>query len=212
MPISDAALDRHLIALRACDRCPRMLKPVVHGRPVRSRILLVGQAPGDKEPKLGRPFAWTAGKTLFKWFDRGPGWTEEEVRDRIYFAAVCRCFPGKRPEGGDRVPAPDEIERCADWLQREFRLLRPELVLPVGKLAIAQFLGERPLVETIGRCFRITYARHEVDCIPLPHPSGASPWHRIQPGVTLLQRALDLIAAHPALRAEPQVRRLARSA
>lgn len=192
-----AALEKHFAALRACQRCPRMIGPVVHGRPVASKVILVGQAPGDKEPKLGRPFAWTAGKTLFKWFHGALGWTEDEVRDRIYFAAVARCFPGKRPEGGDRVPAPDEIEACGDWLAREFELLEPALVLPVGKLAIAQFLGERPLVETIGRKFRVTFRGHELDCIPLPHPSGASPWHRIEPGKTLLGKALRLIAKHP---------------
>ena len=177
-----------------------MSKPVVVGRAVASRILLVGQAPGDKEPKLGRPFAWTAGKTLFKWFAAAPGWTEDEVRDRIYFAAVCRCFPGKRPEGGDRVPAPEEIANCSAWLEREFALLRPELVLPVGKLAITQFLGERPLAATIGRSFRINYRGFDVDCIPLPHPSGASPWHRMEPGRTLLRQALALAAAHPAIK------------
>jgi uracil-DNA glycosylase len=200
MPASIAALEKHFAALRACARCPRMHKPVVHGRPVASKVLLVGQAPGDKEPKLGRPFAWTAGKTLFKWFNTALGWTEEETRDRIYFAAVCRCFPGKRPEGGDRVPAPDEIEQCSIWLEREFELLRPELVLPVGKLAIGQLLGDRPLIDTIGKKFAITYRGHSADCIPLPHPSGASPWHRIEPGKTLLGKALTLIAKHPAIR------------
>ena len=47
--------------------------------------------------------------------DGQSSWTEEQTRDRIYFAAVCRCFPGKRPEGGDRVPAPDEIAACSAW-------------------------------------------------------------------------------------------------
>jgi uracil-DNA glycosylase len=204
MAASASAIEKHFTALRACERCPRMHKPVVVGRPVMTRILLVGQAPGDKEPVLGRPFAWTAGKTLFKWFNAGLGWTEDETRDRIYFAAVCRCFPGKRPEGGDRVPAPDEIEACSEWLAREFKLLQPELVLPVGKLAIGRFLGERPLAETIGQKFEITYAGHTADCIPLPHPSGASPWHRMEPGKTMLGAALKLIAKHPAVRGAPR--------
>lgn len=199
MPSSTALL-RHLKALQACRRCPGMLKPVVVGRPVASRILLVGQAPGDKEPKLGRPFAWTAGKTLFKWLHEALGWTEDEARNRIYFAAVCRCFPGKRPEGGDRVPNPAEIDACSSWLEREFELLRPELVLPVGKLAIGRFLPPAPLNDLIGRQFPITVDGHRADCIPLPHPSGASPWHRIEPGKTLLRRALDLVARHPALK------------
>ena len=200
MGVSIAAVEKHLAALRACERCLRMHRPVVVGRAVASRVLLVGQAPGDKEPKLGRPFAWTAGKTLFKWFHASLGWSEDEVRDRFYFAAVCRCFPGKRPEGGDRVPAPDEIANCSAWLEREFALLKPQLVLPVGKLAISQFLGERPLVETIGLRFPITYRGHTTDCIPLPHPSGASPWHRMEPGKTLLNRALALVAKHESIR------------
>ena len=202
--LSVRALSGHFAALGACTRCPRMQRPVVVGRPVASRVILVGQAPGDKEPILGRPFAWTAGKTLFKWFNASLGWTEDEVRDRIYFAAVCRCFPGKRPEGGDRVPAPDEISNCSAWLEREFALLKPTLVLPVGKLAISQFLGERPLVETIGNKFAINYRGHAVDCIPLPHPSGASPWHRMEPGKTLLNQALARIAKHDAVRGARQ--------
>jgi uracil-DNA glycosylase len=194
------ALELHFAALRACARCPRMIGPVVVGRPVLSKVILVGQAPGDKEPRLGRPFAWTAGRTLFGWFHGAFDWTEDETRDRIYIAAVARCFPGKRPEGGDRVPAPDEIAACGEWLEREFALLRPQLVLPVGKLAISQFLAERPLIETIGKKFRVNFKGHELDCIPLPHPSGASPWHRMEPGKTLLHQALALIARHPAIR------------
>ena len=197
---SVAAIEEHLAALRACTRCPGMFRPPVVGRPVASRVLLVGQAPGDKEPKLGRPFAWTAGKTLFKWFHAALGWTEDETRDRIYFAAVCRCFPGKRPEGGDRVPNPDEIARCSHWLDREFALLQPELVLPVGKLAISQFLPPAPLNDTIGKAFTVTRRGRTIDCIPLPHPSGASPWHRMEPGKTLLHQALTRIAAHPAVK------------
>ena len=199
--VSIARIERHLAALRACRRCPRMHRPVVTGRPVASRIILVGQAPGDKEPGFGRPFAWTAGRTLFRWFGETVGWTEDETRDRIYFAAVCRCFPGKKAAGGDRVPDDDEIANCAEWLEREFDLLRPQLVLPVGKLAITQFLGEQPLAETIGRMFRITWRGYEVEVVPLPHPSGASPWHRMEPGKTLLRRALALVAAHPAVKA-----------
>lgn len=179
-----------------------MHPPVVIGRAVASRVILVGQAPGDKEPNLGRPFAWTAGRTLFKWFHGALGWSEDETRDRIYFAAVCRCFPGKKPAGGDRVPDDREIANCARWLEREVALLRPALVIPVGKLAITQFLGERPLVETIGHSFRIDYHGHAVEAVPLPHPSGASPWHRMEPGQTLLRRALALIAAHAAIRNE----------
>jgi uracil-DNA glycosylase len=197
--MSATAIRKHQEALLGCTRCSRMQKPVVVGRPVASPIMLVGQAPGDKEPLMGRPFAWTAGKTLFKWFSGALGWTEDEVRDRIYFAAVCRCFPGKHPRGGDRVPSPEEIDACAPWLDREFELLQTTLVIPVGKLAIARFLEPAPLQEHVGKTFRVRLSGRDADCIPLPHPSGASPWHRMEPGKTLLGRALGLIAAHPAV-------------
>lgn len=195
-----AAVQKHLARLAACRACPRMHKPVVVGRPVVSRVLLVGQAPGDKEPVLGRPFAWTAGKTLFRWFNEALGWTEDGTRDRIYFAAMCRCFPGKKQTGGDRVPDEDEIAACGRWLDAELDLLAPDLVLPVGKLAITRFLPPAPLNDIIGKKFRIEHRGRALDCIPLPHPSGASPWHRMEPGKTLLRHALTLVAKHPAIR------------
>src|SRR5580698_7133657 len=119
-----------------------MIRPVVTGPPLLSPVMLIGQAPGVREGALGRPFAWTAGKTLFTWFAQ-LGLPEADFRERVYMAAVCRCFPGKaKSGGGDRVPSPEEIERCSRHLRREVQLLRPRLVIPVGKLAIAQFAPE----------------------------------------------------------------------
>ncbi|MGZ8216471.1 uracil-DNA glycosylase family protein [Methylomagnum sp.] len=191
------ALSLHQAALTACARCPLMIGPVVTGPPVPSPVLLVGQAPGAKEGSFGKPFAWTAGKTLFRWF-AGIGLSEAEFRQRVYMAAVCRCFPGKNPKGGDRVPAPEEIDRCSVWLRAEFRLLRPRLVIPVGKLAIRQFMAVDKLDGVVGHGHRLTWQGFEADIIPLPHPSGASPWHRQEPGKTLLGAALRLIGEHPA--------------
>jgi uracil-DNA glycosylase len=195
------ALDRMVRELRACERCPRMHKPVVSGGPVVSRVLLVGQAPGVKEPVLGRPFAWTAGKTLFRWFAESCGVDEPAFRQRVYMAAVCRCFPGKTKAGGDRVPDTDEIANCAHWLGREMTILRPELVIPVGRLAISQFVEFDKMTGVIGQKLRAEFHGHEFDLIPLPHPSGASPWHRVEPGKSLLRRALALVAGHPAFAA-----------
>jgi len=195
---ASAQLQAHVAALNACTRCPAMHKPVVSGGPVLSKVLLVGQAPGVKEPILGRPFAWTAGKTLFRWFAEQCGVDEATFRSTVYMAAVCRCFPGKNAQGGDRVPNPAEIVQCGGWLDAELKILRPELVIPVGKLAIAQFLPPAPLTEVIGKPFRARRAGVSFDLVPLPHPSGASPWHRMEPGKSLLQQALKQIAQHPA--------------
>jgi uracil-DNA glycosylase len=191
-------LEEHVARLRVCTLCPNMHKPVVSGGAVVSKVMLVGQAPGDKEPIAGRPFAWTAGKTLFKWFNEAAGMTEEQFRASIYMAAVCRCFPGKKLTGGDRVPSPEEVQTCSTWLKREVEILEPDLVIPVGKLAIEQFIPPRKLDEIIGKQMRVTYAGREFDLVPLPHPSGASPWHRMEPGKSLLKQALKIIAEHPA--------------
>jgi uracil-DNA glycosylase len=195
-----ALLQEHQAALRACRSCAGMLGPPVAGPPALSKILLVGQAPGDKEPILQRPFAWTAGKQLFKWFAT-LGVDEAQFRERVYMAATCRCFPGKNPRGGDRVPSDAEVAQCRPWLERELELLQPELLIPVGRLAIQQFLPALQLVEQVGKTFEITRGRRRIDVIPLPHPSGASTWPRSEPGKSLTARALQRLGAHPAWRA-----------
>ncbi|MEO7094465.1 MAG: uracil-DNA glycosylase family protein, partial [Polyangiales bacterium] len=146
-----------------------------------------------------------AGKSMFGWVASlgSSSLGEDQFRSRVYMAAVCRCFPGKAEKGGDRVPAPDEIERCSRHMASEIRILRPQLVIPVGKLAIAQLLGpdaakDLQLKDIVGAVKRISLAGHELDMIPLPHPSGASTWHRTEPGKTLLVRGLALIAQHAA--------------
>jgi uracil-DNA glycosylase len=188
--------------LDACRACPNMIGPVVHGAPVASGILLVGQAPGPREGSFGRPFAWTAGKTLFRWFEEGLGVGEDEFRAKVYIAAVARCFPGKASGGGDRRPDAEETARCRPFLARETTILQPRLVLPVGTMAIEQVLGTKEkLSDLIGTTRRARYHGVETDVVPLPHPSGASPWHKMEPGKTLLLRALDAIAKHPETKA-----------
>jgi uracil-DNA glycosylase len=174
-----------------------MVRPVVTGQPVMSPVMLLGQAPGAHEGRLGRPFAWTAGKTLFAWLAEA-GLDESAFRARAYMAAVCRCFPGKQSKGGDRVPDNTEIAACGEWLRAEVELLRPELVIPVGKLAITQMLACKKLSDVIGSMHRVVFHGHELDAVPLPHPSGVSTWHRTEPGKSLLRDALSLIREHPA--------------
>jgi uracil-DNA glycosylase len=179
-----------------------MVGPVVHGPPVVSPVILIGQAPGPREGSFGRPFAWTAGRTLFRWFEEALGVDEATFRARVYMAAVARCFPGKAAGGGDRKPATDEIERCERWLAREAAILKPELVLAVGTLAIERVLGQRaPLAEVVGAIRRARWQGRDVDVASLPHPSGASPWHKVDPGKALLAKALRALARHPAMRA-----------
>ena len=186
----------HQQQLSQCTLCPNMIGPVIIGNTVKAKILLVGQAPGDREGNIGKPFAWTAGKTLFKWFST-IGVNEDTFRKNVYMSAVCRCFPGKKPKGGDRVPSNEEIKTCSRWINAEIELLQPELIIAVGKLAINQYIHADKLVDVIGQSHTIDIKGLQSKLIPLPHPSGASTWHRKEPGISLLDNALKEIEKQP---------------
>jgi uracil-DNA glycosylase len=184
----------HCRALADCRLCghPEGVSPIV-SRARRPKAMLVGQAPGKVEAAGGKPFAGRAGKTLFRWFERA-GVDEETTRDRIYIAAVTRCYPGPSPSGrGDRVPSPGEQEACAVWLDAELRLVRPTLLIPVGRLAITRFLPNEPLDRLIGKAHDVEHVGGRSMVIPLPHPSGASSWIHEGDHPRLLDRALVLI-------------------
>jgi uracil-DNA glycosylase len=84
-------------------------------------------------------------------------------------------------------------------MESEIRLLQPKLVIPVGKLAIAQFVTAEKLSEVIGRRIPLERGGVKFDLVALPHPSGASTWHRTEPGKTLLNQALGLLGKDPSL-------------
>ena len=190
--------EQHVTALAACRLCPNVLGTPVTGPVRNARVMLVGQAPGPHEFEQRRPFAYTAGRRLFTWFDR-LGISEEEFRRRVHIAAVIRCFPGKDAKGGgDRVPSESEIANCSAHLDREIALLAPRLVIAVGTLASAQLIGIAQLKGAVGRVHRATRAGRKFDVVVLPHPSGRSTWLNKPENARLLARSLRLIAKHPA--------------
>jgi uracil-DNA glycosylase len=203
MPRTADAWSDHIAALRACRKCPGVQPPPVLGAVPGARVYLVGQAPGPKEMVQGRPFVFTAGTTLFRWF-ASIGVPEEEFRTQVYMAAVIRCFPGKLAnQQGDRKPAREEIANCRPHQEAELRLLQPGLVIPVGKMAIEQFLPPSPLDAVVGRAFRLPVNGGipdggAFDAIPLPHPSGLSRWIQQPAGKARIREALALIQRHPA--------------
>jgi uracil-DNA glycosylase len=164
------SLQRDNRVCRACAEAGYPLEslPVFEGKPGQ-RALIVGQAPGVLEGDERRPWRGRAGQTLRRWLDLD----EETFYETFYCASVTRCYPGKHPSGrGDRPATPREIELCRFWREWELRLLRPELILPVGGLAARSLLGLTRLSEYVGQ----TYELRGAVAIPLPHPSGASGW------------------------------------
>ena len=191
------ALEAHCEALAGCRRCGHAES---HALPVipsarAPRVVLVGQAPGKTEAVDRRPFTGRAGRTLFRWLAQA-GISEADARDHIYMNAITRCYPGPHPSGrGDRVPSPEERRLCASWLAAELRLVRPALLILVGRLAIDRFVGPRPLDQLVGRALLVEHEGGRSRAIPLPHPSGASSWIHAPGHPALLDRAVALLAA-----------------
>ena len=135
-------------------------------------FFLVGQAPGPAERESRRPFSGRAGKQLDRWMVRAGFASPEEFRRVTYIAALMRCFPGRNRAGnGDLKPPPAAVANCAHWLDAELRLLKPKVLILVGQLAIARFLGPGRLEDRIGHRFG-----ERPVMVPLPHPSGQSRW------------------------------------
>ncbi len=156
--------------------------------------MIVGQAPGPSEAVGGRPFVGRSGRTLFRWL-ADAGLPEEEARAAIHIAAVTRCYPGPHPGGrGDRVASPAERAACAPWLDRELAIIRPALVLSIGRLAIDRFLGSPPLATLVGAVHEVTIAGVATRVVPLPHPSGASGWLNAPAHRALLNEAISHLA------------------
>lgn len=187
-------LAAHNESLSACVRCglPESVRPIISEARA-PRAMLVGQAPGKVEVDDRRPFAGRAGKTLFSWLSQA-GVSESEFRRDVYIAAITRCYPGPSPSGrGDRVPSMREREMCSGWLESELRIIRPALLIPVGRLAIDRFLGAGKLNELVGQRHLVRHEGGESVAIPLPHPSGASSWVNEPAHRALLGRALELL-------------------
>jgi uracil-DNA glycosylase len=178
-----------------CRRCLRRglrveSLPVFSGRPD-AEAFLVGQAPGGREAETRLPFSGPAGRRLRQWLAPAGLGDEESFYGRLYVGSVVKCFPGKRPRGGDVRPSRAVVETCVPWLRRELELVPAPLILSVGTLALEELLPGMRLDEAVGEELRFRDGR---PVIALPHPSGANPWPNLPGNRQKLERALALVA------------------
>ena len=188
-----AALLLHQSACRACHVCvdegiiPEAT-PTFEGR-WGAPFFLVGQAPGPVERESRRPFSGRAGKELDRWMVQAGFESPEDFRRLTYIAALMRCFPGRNRAGnGDLKPPPAAVANCTHWLELELRLLKPKVLILVGQLAIARFLGPGRLEDRVGHRFG-----ERPVMVPLPHPSGQSRWLNDPANRVRLSVALTLV-------------------
>jgi uracil-DNA glycosylase family 4 len=186
-----AAVQAEARLCRLCvdaGRIPRA-NPIFAGRAT-DRVMLIGQAPGALSDQRDIPFGGPAGRVLDEWLTRA-GFPPGFLRDGVYLTSVTRCFPGRATSGsGDRPPSGVERRVCRPYLDAELRLVRPALVLLVGRLAIDDVIGDlagRAALEgLVGRSFE----SNGVHFLPLPHASGVSRWLNLPANQVLVGRAL----------------------
>jgi len=225
-----AERERDLAALqaemRACERCVvaghlAQASGVAGSRGrIGDRVMLIGQAPGRLSVARGEPFSGPGGKTLERWLEMA-GFAPGALRREVYLSAMTKCDPGRNPRGdGDRKPSAPELALCRPFLLRELELVRPQVMLLVGGMAITAFMGARRLDDIVGHVYVATpdgplECGHAEDAqsgepgarasaamvaddaaylLPLPHPSGVSRWMNDAGHQALVARAMAWLA------------------
>ncbi len=158
-----AERERQLAALhaemRACERCvvagylAQASGVAGHRGRIGDRVMLIGQAPGRLSVERGEPFSGPGGKTLERWLELA-GFAPGALRREVYLSAMTKCDPGRNPRGdGDRKPSLPELALCRPFLLRELELVRPQVIMLVGGMAITAFMGARRLDDVVGHVY-----------------------------------------------------------
>lgn len=188
--------------VRACTRCADaghlpVAHPVIWG-PAAGRNMVIGQAPAHAAHLAERPWQGPSGRLMRQWFARA-GFEPERFYDDWYFTSITKCFPGKAASGnGDRAPSGAERALCRSHLDAELALVRPPLIVTMGRLAAEAVVpGARALSlkDLVGTVRPVDLAHGTVPVVPLPHPSGVGRWLNDPANRALVDRAMDALAA-----------------
>jgi uracil-DNA glycosylase len=149
--------------VRACTKCglhATRTQAVPGVGPCPADVMIVGEAPGFNEDRQGLPFVGPAGKLLDTLLAR-IGLSRADV----YITNVLKCRPPQ-----NRDPMPDEAEACTPYLKRQLDLIKPKVVLILGRHALEQLL---PGQGSISRVHGSLVLRGDVAWVPLYHPAAA---------------------------------------
>lgn len=132
-----------------CSRCILKMgcKNIVPGEgSAEAEIMFIGEAPGQKEDELGRPFVGAAGKFLNEMLA-----TINMKREDVYIANVVKCRPP-----GNRDPLPEEVAACWPWLLEQIKIIQPKLIVTLGRHSMERFFPGQKISQTHGRAMRKT--------------------------------------------------------
>jgi DNA polymerase len=161
-PDSDSLekVSNQVVVCTKCRLCERRKHAVPGEGPEGSRIMFVGEAPGEQEDIQGRPFVGAAGKLLTELLG-SVGFQREEV----YITNVVKCRPPN-----NRPPRKDESEACRPYLERQIALIRPAAICPMGNSAIQALLNSEKSVTTL---HGIPFEVEGITYFPIYHPAAA---------------------------------------
>jgi len=147
--------------IRSCTRCPlhqTRTRAVPGEGPAQPRVMLIGEAPGFYEDRSGRPFVGAAGRFLNALLARA-GLTREEV----FITNIVKCRPPR-----NRDPLPAEVEACKPYLEEQIRLLNPQVIVTLGRFAMAYFLPQARISRVHGQPFQVG----DRWVVPMYHPAA----------------------------------------
>ena len=98
-----------------------------------AKLMFIGEGPGADEDRLGEPFVGKAGQLMNKAFD-----VVGIKREEVYIANIVKCRPPY-----NRDPEKDEIEACMDYLRNQVILIKPKVIVLLGRIALQNILGEQ---------------------------------------------------------------------
>lgn len=135
-------------ACRACKLGHMRHRAVFGAGSVQARWMIVGEAPGAEEDRQGEPFVGAAGQLLDQMLASiGLSRSSENPQQAVFIANVLKCRPP-----ANRNPLPDEVAACAPILRRQIELLRPRIILALGRFAAQTLLGsDAPISQLRGQ-------------------------------------------------------------
>ena len=145
---------------RKCELCKTRTNVVVGvGNPL-AEVMFIGERPGENEDLQGEPFVGRAGKLLDKMLDA----VELDRHTNVYIANIVKCRPPQ-----NRDPKPEEQEQCIEWLRAQVRLIRPKVIVCLGRIAAAKII--KPDIK-ITKEHGMWFEKGGILMMPMLHPAA----------------------------------------
>lgn len=153
------AIAQEIRDCRACALCEAATNPVPGEGPVDAKVMFIGEGPGAHEDRLGRPFVGASGRVLDSLLA-----IAGLDRSRVFIANVVKHRP---PDNRDPLPA--EVDACLPFLRRQIRLIKPRIVIPLGRHAAARWIPDVRITQVHG----VPHTVKGFVVIPMLHPATA---------------------------------------